>query len=71
MIVDATFEKPIGQPDSCAKARRESPRSDNTKLRMLRRANLAPSAISRVRCRLRRARRDRRGTLPKSCNRLQ
>jgi len=71
MIVDATLEKPIGQPDSCAKARRESPGLDDTKLRMLQGANLAPSAISRIRCRLRCARRDGWGALAKSCNRLQ
>jgi len=35
MIVHATLEKPIGQPDSCAQARRKSPGLDNTELRML------------------------------------
>ena len=44
MIAYATLEKPIGQPDSCALVRRESPGLDDTKLRMLRGANLAPSA---------------------------
>ena len=87
MIVYAILEKPIGQPDSSAQVRRESPGRDDTKLRMLRGANLAPSATltrsasgtrgnpslaRRVSIpTLRRARRDGRGTLPKSCNRLQ
>jgi len=71
MLAYATLEKPVGQLDSCAKARRESPGPDDAKRRMLRGANLAPSSISRIRCRSRRARRDGRGTLPKSCNLLQ
>src|SRR5208282_3613800 len=69
-IVDATLDEPIGQPDFCVTPRRESPGGNDTKLRAVREANVAPSTISRIHCRLRRARRDGRGTLPESCNRL-
>jgi hypothetical protein len=46
------LEKPVGQPDSRPKAGRESPGLEDTKRRMLRGENLAPSALSRIRCRL-------------------
>jgi len=54
--------------------RRESPGLGDTKLRMLRGANLAPSAISRIRCRLRLRGETAGEPSPKvaiGCNRLQ
>jgi hypothetical protein len=71
MIAYATLEKLIGQPDSCPEARPESPGLGDTNLRMLRGANMAPSPLSRFRCRLCGLWREGGRTLPKNCNRLQ
>jgi hypothetical protein len=69
IIVEATLGKPIGEAGSCAMPRREWADHDDTKpsstLRLWR-ANLASSAVSRIRCRSHRARREVSGTFPKT-----
>ena len=73
IIVEATLGKPIGEAGSRAIARREWAVHDDTRpssTHTLWRANLASSAVSRIRCRSHRARARRLKDLPKNCHLL-
>ena len=73
IIVDATLGKPIGEAGSRAIAHREWAVHDDTRpssTHRLWRANLASSAVSRIRCRSHRARARRLKDLPKNCHLL-
>ncbi len=73
IIVEAILGKPIGEAGSRAMARREWAVHDDTRpssTHTLWRANLASSAVSRIRCRSHRARARRLKDLPKNCHLL-
>ena len=69
IIVEAILGKPIGEAGLCALARREWAVHDDTRpssTHRLWRANLASSAVSRIRCRSHRCGRDVSRTFPKT-----